>query len=330
MASLRDLRKRLRAVKNTQKITKAMKMVAASKLRRAQQQVIEARPFAAGMQDVLDHVVSRSDIAGHELMKARKPSRVEIVVMTSNRGLCGGFNSSIIRAVEKHIAENEDKHDEILLSCVGKKGAEHFIRKGWDLTSRHDEIWDDLSYEQASDLATSLAARFTARRLDAVYLVYNELKSAISQKVVLQQLLPVLPLDNWEEDEQFRIGEMAPFTQDLAQMPSADEVEVEIPEDWKPSPDLEVARTGFEHVFEPSREEVLDALIPQHLTVQVWRALLESIASEHGARMAAMDAASTNAKELIEKITLQANRLRQAGITNELMEIVSGAESLTS
>ncbi|MEL6187473.1 MAG: ATP synthase F1 subunit gamma [Myxococcota bacterium] len=330
MASLRDLRKRLRAVKNTQKITKAMKMVAASKLRRAQNQVQQARPYAMGMQNVLQHIVSSSDVEAHPLLQVRLPKRVEIVVMTSNRGLCGSFNSSIARAGERYIAENEEQYDEILLSTIGRKGAEHFRRKGWDLESEHNDVWDDLRFARAADIARSLAARFRAGRLDAVYLLYNEFKSAISQNVVLDQLLPIQPLDHWREDPKVHVSELHAFSGDPRSVAGRSEsIEVEFPEEWEPSPRLEVEKEGFEHIFEPSRSEVLDALLPQHLAVQLWRALLESFAAEHGARMTAMDAASTNAKELIEKITLEANRVRQANITNELMEIVSGAEALS-
>lgn len=329
MASLRDLRKRLRAVKNTQKITKAMKMVAASKLRRAQQQVLQARPYAIGMQEVLRHLVSRADVEAHPLLRARVPKRVEIVVMSSNRGLCGSFNASIIRSTERYIADNREQYDAITLSSIGRKAADHFIRKGWELTSRHDDVWDDLRYERAADIASSLATRFRAGELDAVYLSYNEFKSAISQNVVLKQLLPIQPIEAWEDDPAVRVGELAAVSGDFRAVAGRSEmVDVELPEGWEPSPELLFDTEGFEHIYEPSRDGVLDALLPEHLAVQLWRALLESMAAEHGARMAAMDAASSNAKELIEKITLQANRVRQANITNELMEIVSGAEAL--
>lgn len=329
MASLRDLRKRLRAVKNTQKITKAMKMVAASKLRRAQQQVLQARPYAIGMQQVLEHLVSRADVKAHPLLRARIPRRVEIVVMSSNRGLCGGFNASIIRSTERYIAENKSAYESITLSSIGRKAAEHFQRKGWEFSSRHDDVWDDLRYERATDIAQNLSARFRSGELDAVYLLYNEFKSAISQNVVVKQLLPVQQIEGWQENPAARVGEMESVSGDpraVAGRSSA--AGVEMTSDLTPSPEMQIETEGFEHVFEPSRAEVLDALLPEHLAVQLWRAMLESMAAEHGARMSAMDAASTNAKELIEKITLQANRVRQASITNELMEIVSGAETL--
>ncbi len=328
MSSLRDLRKRLRAVKNTQKITKAMKMVAASKLRRAQQQVLQARPYALRMQEVLDHLVSRSDVAAHPLLQARVPKRVELVVLTSNRGLCGGFNSSILRAAERYIQEHRGEYEEILVSSIGKKGAEHFQRRGYSLAFRQDDVWDDLRFERAAEIAGGLAAGFRTGRLDAVYLLYNEFKSAIAQKAVVRQLLPVQPIDDWEQDTSIRVSELLTRGPDLQGATRVGKYEVEYPERWEPSPPLEFEREGFEHLFEPSREAVLDALLPQHLAVQLWRALLESMAAEHGARMAAMDAASRNAKDIIEKISLKANRLRQAGITNELMEIVSGAEAL--
>ncbi|MBX2810912.1 MAG: ATP synthase F1 subunit gamma [Myxococcales bacterium] len=329
MASLRDLRKRLKAVKNTQKITKAMKMVAASKLRRAQQQVIQARPYAIGMQEVLEHIMSHADVAGHPLLQARVPQRIELLVLSSNRGLCGSFNSSIIRATERYIADHQGQYEEILMSTIGRKVADHFRRKNWSLIDQFDTAWDDLRFEQAQDIATHLANRFQSGRLDGVFLVYNEFKSAIAQNVVLAQLLPIQPLDDWDNNPAVRVGELEAFSGDARAVAGlSTKAEINLPASWQVSPALSIETEGYEHRFEPSRAEVLDSLLPQHLAVQIWRAMLESTAAEHGARMSAMDAASTNAKELIEKITLQANRLRQAGITSELMEIVSGAEAL--
>ena len=308
-----------------------MKMVAASKLRRAQQQVIQARPYAMGMQDVLEHIMSRADVADHPLLRARVPRRIEVVVMSSNRGLCGSFNSSIIRATERYLAEHQDTYEEIRMSTIGRKAADHFKRKGWDFVEQHDSVWDDLRFERATDIANQLSTRFRSGRQDAVFLLYNEFKSAISQNVVLKQLLPITPLEGWDNNPAVRVGELEAFSGNARAVAGlSQEAEVELSADWEVSPSLEVDTEGYEHVFEPSRHGVLDNLLPQHLAVQLWRALLESTAAEHGARMSAMDAASTNAKELIEKITLQANRVRQAGITSELMEIVSGAETLNA
>lgn len=330
MATLRDLRKRIKAVKNTQKITKAMKMVAASKLRRAQDAILQARPYALRMDEMLQDIVDRTDVQAHPLLAMRVPKRVGVVVLSSNRGLCGGFNSNINRAAERYLKENEHVFEKTFVSTIGRKAKDHFKRKGYELDAEYEGIWDNLNYEAASSIATDLADRFTKTELDAVYLVYNEFKSAISQKVVVNQLLPIRPLEGWREDPRVRVGELASIsgnadavaghTQDLSGVQPTGE--------WSPSEALELEPAGFEHVFEPSQDDVLDVLLPEHLAVQIWRALLESNAAEHGARMSAMDAASRNAKELIEKLTLQANRERQAMITTELMEIVSGAESL--
>ena len=330
MATLRDLKKRLKAVKNTQKITKAMKMVAASKLRRAQNAIMQARPYAIRMDEVLQHIVNTTDVSAHPLMSVRQPRRIELVVMTSNRGLCGSFNSNIIRTAETYLRENQQRYDRITVSTIGRKGSEHFRRRGMTLASHWDELWDNLKFERAAEVSVNLANRYARGELDAVYLCYNEFKSAISQKAVVQQLLPIKPLDGWETHATVRVGELASVSGNTAAVAGrSSDVEVQSGDaDWEPSAELETETDGFEHLYEPSRPAVLDVLLPQHLAAQIWRAVLESMAAEHGARMSAMDAASRNAKDLIEKITLQANRVRQASITTELMEIVSGAEAL--
>jgi F-type H+-transporting ATPase subunit gamma len=330
MATLRDLRKRIKAVKNTQKITKAMKMVAASKLRRAQEAIVQARPYATRMDEVLQDIVNRAEVSAHPLLAMRVPHRVLVVVVSSNRGLCGGFNSNIIRSAERYIAENRANFDDIHVATIGRKAKEHFRRKGVTLDATYEGIWDNLNYEAASEIAVDLSQRFVLGKLDAVYIIYNEFKSAISQKVTVHQLLPVRPLEGWRDDPRVRIGELAAVsgnkeavaghTQDLSAIQPTGE--------WDVSEALELEPVGYEHIYEPSQHDVLEALLPEHLAVQIWRALLESNAAEHGARMSAMDAASRNAKDLIEKLTLKANRERQAVITTELMEIVSGAESL--
>lgn len=329
MATLRELRKRLRAVKNTEKITKAMKMVAASKLRRAQQAILQARPYAVRMDEVLQDIVNHADVSAHPLLALRKPRHVMLVVMTSNRGLCGSFNSNIVRFAERYIANNSASFDDVQVAAIGRKGRDHFRRKGTELAASYDNVWDDLRFDVASGIAVDLAERFQLAQLDAVYLLYNEFKSAISQKVSLQQLLPIRPLEGWEDDPRVRVGELAAVSGEIRTLPGR-EAELATPpgDDWNPSEVLEVELEGHDLIYEPNRDQVLDALLPQHLAVQIWRALLESSAAEHGARMSAMDAASRNAKDLIGKLTLQANRVRQASITTELMEIVSGAESL--
>jgi len=329
MATLRDLRKRLKAVKSTEKITKAMKMVAASKLKRAQESIMQARPYATRMAEVLGHIVSRSDLEGHPLLSARVPHRIEVLMITSDRGLCGSFNSNIIRTAERYLSANNEKYDKINLSTIGRKGRDHFRRKEMEIHGDYEEVFANLRFERAADIAADLSGRFRSGEVDAVYILYNEFKSAISQNVVLKQVLPVLPLDGWEEDPTVRIGELAAISGDDRAVAGANtELEKETRSDWSPSEKLEHQVDGYEHEYEPSREAVLDTLLPQHIAVQVYRALLESIAAEHGARMSAMDAASRNAKDMMERLVLQINRARQAAITTELAEIVSGAESL--
>jgi len=333
MATLRDLRKRIRAVKNTQKITRAMKMVAASKLRRAQDAILQARPYAQRMEAVTEHVVRRTDVSAHPLLQARVPNRLELLVLTSDRGLCGSFNSTIIRTAERWLAENRRKHENIDVSTIGRKGRDHFRRREIATKADYEGVLERLDYIRASGVARDLTDRFREGETDAVYLLYNEFKSAISQNVRLVQLLPLRPL---EEDDfsRVRVGEMASISGDIRAVAGRDAGGVpqldEHTFDWPASEVLESPTEGYEHLYEPNRADVLDDLLPQHLAVQVWRALLESTAAEHGARMSAMDAASRNASELIESLTLRANRVRQAGITNELMEIVSGAESLSA
>jgi F-type H+-transporting ATPase subunit gamma len=330
MASLRDLRKRVRAVKNTQKITKAMKMVAASKLRRAQQAIVQARPYATRMADMLEHIVGRVDVSAHPLLELRRPRRVLLVVVTSDRGLCGSFNSNMIRTAERFMTENAGKYDEIRVAAVGKKARDHFRRRGAQLETSYDRVWSELGYERATEIATDIAERFEGGRFDAIYLLYNEFKSAISQHVRLRQVLPIRSIEGWEADPQVRIGELAAISGDPRAVAGRSTELVSDPAaaGFVRSERLEVEQAGYEHVYEPSRDDILETLLPQHIAVQIWRALLESSASEHGARMSAMDAASRNAKELIGKLSLEANRVRQASITKELMEIVSGAETL--
>ncbi len=334
MATLRDLRKRLKAVKNTQKITKAMKMVAASKLKKAQEAILAARPYAIQMQEVLQHIMAHAeDLGAHPLMAAREPKRIEVVVLTSDRGLCGSFNSSITRFGETYIREHKGHYESIRLSSIGRKGRDHFRRKGFEVFADYQGISSNPRFEEADEIAHDLAERFEAGEVDAIYLLYNEFKSAISQKVVLHQLLPIVNLEGWEDNPRVRVGELATYSSSTrAKTEHQSELEVELPPEESGSrPEskaLELQPEGFEHLYEPSRSEVLDTLLPQHLAVQLYRAVLESTAAEHGARMSAMDAASRNAKQMIETLTLRMNRARQAAITTELMEIIGGAEAL--
>ncbi len=286
MPSLKDIRKRIGSVKNTQQITKAMKMVAAARLRKAQERIETMRPYSYRLRDIIGQLAARADFSDHPLLEQREAKRVQLLVMTSDRGLCGGFNAAINRTTERYIKANDAGHEDISVSVVGRKGNDYFKRR--DVTMGHyfEDVLAHVDLEHASDIAEHAMVSFLENDLDAVYVVYNEFKSAISQEVVVEQLLPIKPVVP-EGD-----GYMADF------------------------------------IYEPSKEDLMGAVLPRHLTVQVYRMLLESVASEMGARMSAMDSATKNAGELIDKLTLTYNRARQANITNELMEIIGGAEAL--
>jgi F-type H+-transporting ATPase subunit gamma len=291
MASLRDIRKRIRSVKSTQQITKAMKMVSAAKLRRAQDAIIAARPYARALDQMIADLVARSEGLSHPLLVTRPAKRVEILALTSDRGLAGGFNANVIRRVTRFIYENE-RTASIRLTTVGRKGVEAFRRRHLDIRTDHAGLYAKMSYQTARSLSEELTREFVEGRVDQVLVAYNEFVSAISQRVVLA---PLLPFDR----------------------PAG--------EGGDP---LKEARAQIDFEYEPSKEAVLDRLVPQAVATRVYRALLESVASEHGARMSAMENATNNASDAISRLTLNYNRTRQAVITKELMEIVSGAEAL--
>jgi len=286
MSKLKSIRKRIGSVKNTAKITKAMKMVAAARLRKAQTAIETLRPYAFKTRDIIAQLAARADFSDHPLLEQRPPKKVELLILTSDRGLCGAFNSNINRTAERYIRINEPGHETIELDIVGKKGVEYFKRREVSVNTVFKDILIDPNQEKASEIAEHAIRRFTEEGLDALYVVYNEFKSAMTQKVVVEQLLPIVP---------------AP---------------------------LDEGKYLPEYIYEPGKREILDAVIPGHVTVQVYRMLLESVASEMGARMSAMDSATKNAGELIGKLTLQYNRARQAAITRELIEIISGMEAL--
>ncbi|HVE86180.1 MAG TPA: ATP synthase F1 subunit gamma [Myxococcales bacterium] len=296
MASLRDIRKRIRSVRNTRQITKAMKMVAAAKLRRAQDAIIAARPYSNMLDELIRELAARSEGLAHPLLQPREPKKVELVVLTSDRGLAGGFNSNVIRRANRFLFENASRYPEIQLSTIGRK-AHDFFKKQPRVNLRRDYagMYARVSYRAAADLAQELSQRCLRGDVDAVFLVYNEFISAISQRVTLTQMLPL---------------------QSLA-----------APEPEKDQKAAAAAASLVDFKYEPGRQEVLDRLVPQALAIKLYRALLESVAAEHGARMSAMENATNNASDMIGKLTLLYNRTRQAVITKELMEIVSGAEA---
>jgi len=284
MPSLLDLRRRIRAVKSTQQITKAMKMIAASRLRRAQERVVSARPFAQRMLKVLNGLVSRVDQDTHPLLRVTAPpgSRPLLIVVTADRGLCGSFNSNIIKAAGQFIVKEGQRH-EIALGLIGRKGRDFFRRRGFDVRYEAAGIFQRLSFSDAAALADAAIEEFTSGRASSVHLVYNEFKSVMSQRIVVERLLPIPRLEG---------------------------------EDAGP-------KTGY--MYEPSPGEIFKDLLPRHVQVQVYRALLESNASFFAAQMTAMDAATRNSAEMLDNLTLYMNKVRQAAITREIIEVVSGA-----
>jgi F-type H+-transporting ATPase subunit gamma len=290
MPSLIDIRRRIRAVKSTQQITKAMKMVSASKLRRAQERITNARPFAQHMQRVLYGLSSRIDPAMHPLLDLRSDGKgpTLLVVITADRGLCGSFNTNIIKAAGAFIAER--RATEVTLGLVGRKGRDFLVRRGFDVRFEHINLFQQLTFGHAQAIARAAIEDFSGRDVDAVYLLYNEFKSVIQQRIVVEQLLPI---------------------------PRA-ELEA-----GKPA-----AGATIDYLYEPEPEQILRELLPRHVEIQVFRALLESSAAEHAARMTAMDTATKNSAEMIESLTLYMNKVRQAAITREIIEVVSGAQAL--
>jgi F-type H+-transporting ATPase subunit gamma len=288
MPSLIDLRRRIRAVKSTQQITKAMKMIAASRLKRAQDRVVASRPFAQRMLRVLNSLVSRVESDAHPLLKMPDQSGAPalLIVVTADRGLCGSFNSNVIKAAGQFIT-TEGQGREVALGLVGRKGRDFFRRRGFDVRYEAIGIYQRLSFAHAAELADAAIEEFTSGRVGSVYLVYNEFKSVMTQKLVVERLLPIPRLE---------------------------------PEAGTPAPTVD-------YIFEPEPEQIFADLLPRHVQVQVYRALLESNAAFFAAQMTAMDAATRNSAEMIENLTLYMNKVRQAAITREIIEVVSGASA---
>ena len=287
MPNLKDIKRRIRSVKNTQQITKAMKLVSASKLRKAQEAILNARPFALNLRNMMNHLAARCNKDLHPLLNEPEGNKMVLLIITADKGLCGGFNGSIIRKATKVIKENSDK--EISLIVAGKKGWDIF--KSRDTKIIHDfKGWTrKFDYLTAADIGNYLSELFVGQEADEIFMVYNEFKSVMQQEVVLERILPVVP-------EEIDSEESGGFVVD--------------------------------YIYEPDEESILDGLLKRYMTDQVYRAFLESLASEHGARMTAMDSATRNAGEMINDLSLTYNKARQAYITKELIEIVNGAEAL--
>ncbi len=289
-ASLRDIRKRIASVRSTQQITKAMKMVAAAKLRRAQESILATRPYAAKMSDVLTSLAARTSSDAHPLLFRREPRRVEVVVFTSDRGLCGAFNMNLIQRAEKFLREETAGRELVTVSFIGRKGRDYFRRRKVSIRKEYVNIFGKVDYPLAERIGRDLVDVYVREQVDSIYLLYSEFRSAIQQRVVLEKILPVTPKAPEEGG---------------AKEPGS-----------------------IEYIYEPSETEILGKLLPMYVEMQIYRALLESVASEFGARMTAMENATNNAAEMIDKLTLIYNKARQAAITKELIEIVSGAEAL--
>jgi F-type H+-transporting ATPase subunit gamma len=286
MASLKSIKKRIVSVKNTRQITKAMKMVSAAKLRRAQENVVAARPYAKKLGEVLQSLAGNQEGDLHPLLEKREAKKLLLVVVTSDRGLCGGFNSNLCKAGDRFIKEQQGAFEQISVMTIGRKGNEFFKSRN-TIHKNYSNVLAKPNYQTAAMIAQEIIEGFVAGEYDQVELLYNSFRTVMSQDITFQQLLPVVPEAATAADE-----------------------------------------TPVEYIYEPSVGELLAEILPKNIEVQIFKAMLESVAGEHGARMTAMDSASKNASEMIGKLTLQYNRARQAAITTELMEIISGSESI--
>ncbi|OLC01261.1 MAG: ATP synthase F1 subunit gamma [Candidatus Rokubacteria bacterium 13_1_40CM_68_15] len=285
MATLRDIQRRIRSVQSTQKITRAMKLVAAAKLRRAQERILAARPYAGKMKELLGNLVAGADGAIHPLLEQREGPRRQIVIVTADKGLAGAFNSNVLRRSLEFVRSSNTQ--EVTLVVVGRKARDFYRRRQWPIKRDMLGFWDRLAYGHAQELADYFMQQYLGGEVDEVYLIYNEFRSVALQRPVREQLLPIPRAENGGG--------------------SGAEVD---------------------YIYEPSPEAILGDLLPRHVRMQVYRALMESLAGEYGARMTAMEAATKNAKEMIEVLTIQYNKARQEKITKELLDIVGGAEAL--
>jgi F-type H+-transporting ATPase subunit gamma len=292
MANLRDIRDRISSVKNTQQITKAMKMVAAARLKKAQDRVVATRPYAGKIANVIGKLASDKSNDNYFLKQVEQPERVLLIIIGSDRGLCGGFNSNLFRFIEENIRtqfEAQLNAKTLDLVCIGRKAYDHFRKRGYSVKRHHVGFFDKIQFDSAAAIMRSAVKDFSDKNYDGVYLAFNEFKSVIAQNRILTQILPL------------------PVSED-----SSDDLSY-----------------GIDYIYEPSAKIILEKLIPLHLNTQMWRAVLESNASEQGARMAAMDNATENASEILRDLKLKYIQARQAAITTELSEIVSGAEALS-
>jgi F-type H+-transporting ATPase subunit gamma len=298
MPTLREIKRRISGVTSTEKITKAMKMVAAAKLRRAQSAVVAARPYSRKLGELMRHLAANADLSEHPLVKEREIKKVAIIVVTADRGFCGGFNTNIIKATNALIVSRYQEQyaaGDVRLFAAGRKGYDFFSRRKYEVIGNYSGIFHELKFADARNIASEIIKGYLDGAYDRVEIVYNEFKNVMQQRLLTEQFLPIPK-------------------------------EVVDGADHDPS----TPQTSLQYIYEPDASSILESLIPQHLEYQVWRVLLESNAAGEGARMAAMDNATENASELISTLSLEYNKARQASITKELLEVVSGAEALTA
>lgn len=295
MANLKEIRSRITSVNSTRQITQAMKMVSAAKLKRAQDAVVQLRPYANKLQEILSNLSASLDASENKYAQEREVKNVLLVPITSNRGLCGGFNNNILKATNRAIQEQLGGKVNIAVLSIGKKASDFYKHttyniKDSSLPKHLNEVFDKLTFDEVSKVAQNIMDHYTNKSIDKVYLVYNQFKNAAMQEVMVEQMLPILP----------------------------------------PPPPKDGSKTNIDYIFEPSKEEIVADLIPKTLKLQLYKALLDSVASEHGARMTAMHKATDNATDLLKSLKLTYNKARQAAITNEILEIVGGAEALNA
>jgi len=357
MANVLDLRRRIRSVKNTRQITKAMKMVSAAKLRRAQHRAMTARPYAQMLASVLDSLVRRVDIYDpetgelrHPLLVARPEKRVAVVVVTGDKGFAGAFNINVLKAAQHFIDDSEGRHLEIDIEAVGRKGKD-FLRRRFvaarfvdqeqpehvqqarqrqarvEITGDHPGILEKLSFDRIGRFGQELVNRYIAQDVDAVYVVFNEFQSVISQRIVVERILPIMEVGKhdiasateMEAEERERMAEAATSAQVSLQATDTREADEEA---------RKFGTAQVDYIYEQQPRKLLAELLPRYVSTQLYHAMLESVAAEHAARMTAMDAATNNASDMIDSLTLIMNRVRQAAITKEIIEIVSGAAAI--
>lgn len=284
MATLREIKQRITGIQKTQQITRALKMVAAVKFRRAQQSILQARPYAHSLNNIMGHVAHDVDRKLHPLLAIREPKRIGYVIFTGDQGLCGSFNNNVIRKAESEFANNSDEANDLIL--IGKKGNDYFARRNYNIIGSYVKFYKDLHFNKAVTIARLISNLYIEKKLDQIYLIYNEFKSAMRQDLTVEQLLPIIPVE----------------------------------------PDEKSGTVDF--IYEPDPIKLLDTLCPRHINIKIWRVLLESYASEMGARMTAMEYATENATNLINELTMEYNKVRQEKITGEILEIVNGSEAL--